>query len=268
MINTENSILLEPDVITKNKKTIRKIKRRLKSAPPGKLKISRCKNSLQYYHRETPSSTTGTYISKSNSSLLKKLVQKSYDKDVLVLLQKKQELLELFKEYSSCNDAIKNLHTSFPGELQQYIELAETSDEDYINWWMNLPWEDYNSYHNDTDFYTDNNEHVRSKTEINIANLLKKNGIPYKYEYPFHLSDGKTIYPDFTVLNIRERRVIIWEHRGMMDDSFYANHAISRFRDYENEGLYQGRDFIVTEETSEHSLGTKHIQLIINRFFS
>lgn len=56
------------------------------------------------------------------------------------------------------------------------------------------------------DFLTMNGEYVRSKTEKIIADLLYHLGIPYVYECPLQLSDGK-VYPDFTILNKRTRRV-------------------------------------------------------------
>ena len=80
-------------------------------------------------------------------------------------------------------------------------------------------------------FYdTKRKERVRSKSELNIANMLDSYGVPYKYECPLKLKDGKVIYPDFTVINVKSRKVIYWEHRGMMDDKNYANMAVSRIK--------------------------------------
>ena len=68
-----------------------------------------------------------------------------------------------------------------------------------------------------------------SKSEIILADLLNRNGIPYRYEYPVHLKGWGKVYPDFTLLDVRKRREIYWEHFGMMDDSEYAEKAIQNY---------------------------------------
>lgn len=52
---------------------------------------------------------------------------------------------------------------------------------------------------------------MRSKSEVIIADLLNKEGIPYRYEFPLYLKEFNTVYPDFTILNVRKRKEIYWE---------------------------------------------------------
>lgn len=66
-----------------------------------------------------------------------------------------------------------------------------------------------------------------------IADLLNKEGIPYRYEYPIQLNGVGWIYPDFTVLNVRLRKEYYWEHLGMMDDYSYAEKALQKISSYE-----------------------------------
>ena len=42
-------------------------------------------------------------------------------------------------------------------------------------------------------------EKVRSKSEVNIANMLHEKGIPYRYEEELQLRNGKIVSPDFTI---------------------------------------------------------------------
>ena len=67
-------------------------------------------------------------------------------------------------------------------------------------------------------FYTSKGERVRSKSEVIIADVLNREGVPYRYEYPIYIKGIGKIYPDFTVLNIGIRKEMIWDHFGMMDD--------------------------------------------------
>ncbi len=62
-----------------------------------------------------------------------------------------------------------------------------------------------------TEYRTEKGELVRSKSEMNIANALFRTEIPYKYECPLTLNDGRVIYPDFTVLDVYNRRLVCWE---------------------------------------------------------
>ena len=111
-------------------------------------------------------------------------------------------------------------------------------------------------------------ERVRSKSEIIIANLLNKQGIPYRYEYPVYLSGWGKVYPDFTLLNVRERKEIYWEHLGRMSDADYAEMAIQKIALYEQNNIFIGDKLILTFETQNHPLNQKHIFTILNRFFN
>ena len=95
----------------------------------------------------------------------------------------------------------------------------------------------------------------------------KQKGIPYKYECPKALLNGKEIYPDFTVLNVKARKEIYWEHRGMMDDREYAKQAVFKLKSLMKNGIILGDNLIITEETTANPLGTNEIETIINRFF-
>ena len=52
------------------------------------------------------------------------------------------------------------------------------------------------------EFYSNSGVRVRSKSELIIANMLEKYGIPYRYEYPLLLNGNDLVRPDFLCLNI------------------------------------------------------------------
>lgn len=103
----------------------------------------------------------------------------------------------------------------------------------------------------------------KPKTERSIADFLYKNNIPYKYEYPLYLKGFGTVYPDFTILSKKKRKLIYWEHDGKMDDPEYAIGAIKKIQTYENNGITLGDNLIVTFETSKTVLNTSSLERII-----
>ena len=102
---------------------------------------------------------------------------------------------------------------------------------------------------------------------MTIANRLAEKGIPYKYECPLMLRNGAVVYPDFTVLNLKERKEIYWEHRGMMDDREYVRNTVFKLKSMMKSGIVVGENLIITEETSENPLGTNEIDTMINKYF-
>ena len=74
-----------------------------------------------------------------------------------------------------------------------------------------------------------------------IADKLYMMDIPYKYEYPISLSPYGIIYPDFVVLNVKERKEVIIEHFGMMDNPEYAAGAVQKIDMYIKNGYIPGK---------------------------
>jgi hypothetical protein len=110
---------------------------------------------------------------------------------------------------------------------------------------------------------TDRGERVRSKSELIIANLLSKEGIPYKYECPLRLKGFGTVHPDFTALRRKARKEIYWEHLGMMDDPEYAEKAVRKISAYGANGFFPGDRLILTAETKSTPLNVRLIRDLI-----
>lgn len=116
------------------------------------------------------------------------------------------------------------------------------------------------------EYYSDKGERMRSKSEIIIANILNKNGIPYRYECPIKLKSGETYYPDFMVLNVRERKEMYWEHLGLMGDYDYRERNLAKILKYEANGLFMGDKLLLTFETSTQPLSTVTIERVVNKY--
>lgn len=151
--------------------------------------------------------------------------------------------------------------------IRKYIKPFIKDDETFVNEWINEKYTGLGFDPNDkTEYYTDKNERVRSKSEIWIANELNRNGIPYKYECPIILNNGACYAPDFTILNVRQRKVKYWEHLGKMDSYSYIQRTISKLDDYKRAGLYIGDNLIITFEAGDIPIGKSEIIEMIERF--
>ncbi|MBQ0027670.1 MAG: hypothetical protein KBS96_03600 [Lachnospiraceae bacterium] len=240
----------------------------LNKAPEGKILIANKHGNIQFFLRKSATEKTGKYIRKNQIDKIRTYIQKSYNEKVLKLITKEIENLETFLSNSEESiTRIQELYSKNPQEIKNNIKPIDMSDQDYADEWRQESFEGKPPIEGETTYKTDNGEIVRSKSELNIANALYKAGIPYKYECPVWLMDGTKIHPDFTVLNVRERRVKYWEHRGMMDDRNYAKHSVSRLKEMGKSGIIVGDNLIITEETSTIGLGTDEITRIIDHFF-
>jgi len=147
-----------------------------------------------------------------------------------------------------------------------WIQPICLSDEMFIERWNSIEYERANYQEEKNIYVTRKNEKVRSKSEVIIANMLEERGIPYRYECVLQDENGIWAMPDFTVLNVRERKEYYWEHFGMMEDPSYAKSAIRKIAKYEVHGYYQGDGLIASYESLSNPLDIKQIEGLINHF--
>ena len=242
--------------------------RELQKAPPGIIHVVKSGTRIQFYLRAEKSDRGGKYIRKSDAHTIQTFLQKFYQERVLKLLTTEAKNLEfLLKKSDDIPKKIKQLYSDLPAQIKCCIDPIDMSDEDFASGWQSIPYVGKEIPDYVPVYETTRGERVRSKSELTIANMLTEKGIPYKYECPKALLNGKEIYPDFTVLNVKARKEIYWEHRGMMDDREYARQAVFKLKSLMKNGIILGDNLIITEETTANPLGTNEIETIINRFF-
>lgn len=240
-------------------------KKALQRAPSEKLRICSSHGRVQYYLRTDSKDLNGTYLSKTNISFIKKLAQKDYNTQVLHAAE--QELLAIQKYLSACPDkTAEDVYESLHPERQKLVTPIYLSDEAYLQAWESITYEGKGFYDNQAEYLTLKGERVRSKSEIIIANALERKHVPYRYEYPLHLKGGITVHPDFTVLNIAQRKELYWEHLGMMDTPQYAENAITKISTYAQNAIYPGDQLILTFETNQSPLNQKLILQFIEKY--
>ena len=227
-----------------------KVEVSLAKAPEGSLILSKSNGSTQFFHRTKPTQKKGVYLSKKNKKLIASLAQKDYDQLILKELEKELCQLHMIKNHLPAS-SLSDVYSKLSDQRKPFVTPYFISDEDYTKQWLAVKYES-KPLSEELPFYiTERGEKVRSKTEKILADKLSLLGVPYRYEYPLKLKGYGTVYPDFTLLDVAKRREIYWEHFGMMDNPQYAQKAIQKLHTYEKNGIYPGKNLIVTFETPQ-----------------
>ena len=236
----------------------------LAKAPSGTLRVCAGGNRTQYYHRIDPKDFNGVYIKEKDVHIAQSLAQKDYYKKVLHSIKKEMGSIKKYlSEYPETTP--EQIYDKLHNARKQLVKPILESDEQYISRWENIIYEGKKFYENTPEFFTLKGERVRSKSELIIADLLNKEAIPYRYEYPIQLKGIGKIYPDFTVLNVNKRKELYWEHLGMMDEPNYVERALQKITYYEQNGIFPGENLILTYETKKTTLNQKIVSLIIQQ---
>lgn len=172
--------------------------------------------------------------------------------------------------HSLADDAEAMLH--HPGyssllfsETTSYINRFSSSAK--ISHWLADNSEQSPKHPENLKFKTRSGIFVRSKSESMICSVLEAHNIPFKYEYALHL-DGKTLYPDFTIMHPVTGEIWYWEHLGMMDDEEYAAKAFSKLNFYNRHQIVIGQNLILTTETVDTPLDEATIENMVALYFT
>lgn len=198
------------------------------------------------------------YITNENISLAKSLAKKHYYTTLKNVIQKRLKALRRFiQDYPT--QEIEAIYDEMSNERKVLVEPIELTVREKVKQWKNETYEQNTMYSDNLRYETEQGELVRSKSEVIIANSLfqHREDIVYKYEKPLQLivnGKEKTIYPDFSILNLHTGKVTYWEHAGLMDDPFYAGEFVRKMNAYIANDLLPGRDVLLTFETQGNAL--------------
>lgn len=236
---------------------IAKAERSIRKSPEGIVNVVRCHGSNQYYYKEQSSEPHGKYIPKRNIELAAALVQRDYAREFLTAAAAERKSLLQMKK-AGCERHVSFLYEHLSKIYEESIEGRRVliqpyllTDEQYIKKWESLEYQGLLFSEGAPEIFSEKGERVRSKSEKMIADKLALMKIPYRYECPLDAGRSYCYYPDFTILDIRERKTIIYEHFGMMQDEKYARDALNKIKDYQKAGLRRGENFIFTMESSD-----------------
>ena len=147
---------------------------------------------------------------------------------------------------------------------RKFVDPIIETNEQFKEKWLEEKFEGKPFKEGDIEIYSDRGERVRSKSEKIIADKLFKEEIAYKYECPLQITPTKYVHPDFTILDEANRREIIYEHFGMMDDPEYASNAVWKIQTYARLGYVLGENFFMTMETSDNPFDSRVLDGIIS----
>ena len=238
---------------------VNKCTRALAKAPEGTLRAVTIGSKYRYYHCTKKGDHTGKYINAKHLPLARRLAQRDYYRTTLSIATRELEAVR-----DLINIRASGLAEDCFGKLKDarkaLVRPVTLSDDEYARKWQETPYEGKRFKPGDPEFYSTKGERMRSKSEVIIANLLYTLGIPYKYECPLTIDNGITIYPDFTILNIRTREVFILEHLGMMGDEKYTADNTEKFNELILSGYVPGISLIISLETNTTPLNIASLE--------
>lgn len=222
--------------------------RKLLELPKGKIRASKSGTTWQYYLKDGKN-PNGQYLRKEEKSLAVKIIEREYNEKMLrACTERKNRIDKLIQDIKS--NVPENVYYSLSEGKKQCLTPIILSDEEFVIQWQKQKYEGKEFPEDYPEIYSDKGERVRSKTEKIIADKLYKEDIPYRYEQPYKLKNYGVVYPDFRILDVNNRKEILLEHFGMMDDMEYVGKALKKLRVYEKNGLVLGKDILITYETS------------------
>lgn len=202
------------------------------------------------------------YIPKECRGLAEQLAYRRYLEEMYLDMKDEVKLMKLQSRYSERKYRHIELlqKQGFMELLKDRVgvsgELRQWQEEDYIG----NPY-----YSNELKIKVHDKLFVRSKSESMIAVMLMRYQIPFRYECQLHLAN-KVVYPDFTILHPKTKRIIYWEHFGMTDNYKYCRDNYNKLIDYCGEDIWLGENLILTSETRSAPLNYETIENRIREF--
>lgn len=244
------------------KEEIQELSVRLRDAPQGCLRIV-CKHGNDVYYHVLGKTM---YIPKNQKDYAMRLAQSEYDKKMLLKLERQLSGVEKLLLLMQKNDLIIP-YAKMNLRRKALINPVVIDDAEYVRRWKAVSYVSKEFSEEAPELYSASGIRVRSKSEVMIADVLTRFGIPFRYEFPLEMKSGVVFYPDFFCLDMKNRREIVWEHFGMMDDSDYVQGAIFKQNEYVPSGWIPGKNLIFTMETVEKPLSSKYIEKIVRGLF-
>ena len=233
------------------------------NAPDGKLRVSQTAAGPHYFRITSSKDTIGEYIPLAN---IIQLANKSYSLQLIKKASKELKDINSLLDKGTLGQT-ENVYTKLNSYRRSLVKPIMMNDDEYAMRWINEQYH-INQYRlNEKIYETKNHEWVRSKSEKDIANILNDMGIPYRYEAELVLKNGKIRYPDFTLLNIKKREQVYFEHFGLMDDSGYRRENFQKINEYYENGIILGKSLFFSFEAQGSPFNEKNIRKMLRKIF-
>jgi len=169
-------------------------------------------------------------------------LQKQLDKCLIIEAEEteltKKQLADIESEISKKRQYKHDLLDYLSYLLDNYEESRKLHQE--IGRYLGVPKHLLDKIHK-----TESGIWVRSKSEVIIANILYRSGIPFEYEKKLFYNKTQWKEPDFTITY--NNKTWYWEHLGMLGDEQYDKYWTDKKTIYESLKI---KSLITTKESS------------------
>lgn len=193
--------------------------------------------------------------------LVYSLIRKRYVLNALKIIEKDLRLLEAaFSKYTEFDE-----NSVMGGFIAEHPHLK---DAVLRNAGIDIEWS--SNYHHAEGLFADDRTSIasdgtimRSRGEIVVAEKLKQNNIPYRYEMELDHPNLPYI-PDFVIKRPRDGKIFFWEHIGDVNDQDYMKRNARKFEVYEEYGIVPWDNLIITYDTINGGVNTPLIEAMIH----
>ncbi len=241
------------------KKELVKQKAELKSMPKGTLILRKEKGSTSYVQLIPSSATpTGKQLRKGitkNEALLQKMARKKYLEISTKLLE--EEVINLNKYLRKrLEPSPENVLSLLPDHYKTLPEKMFFPQKRNADKWASADYRRNGKNPEQLTHISAKGLRVRSKSELIIAEMLDRYGIPYRYEQVIRI--GRHFFsPDFIIWT--ENGLIYWEHCGMMAKPDYREYNKWKLSVYDNTGIVPWKNLIITYDNEDGDLDARII---------
>lgn len=226
----------------------------------------RRKEGKTYYQRQTPEGRK--YLGTGENEIVKSIKKAKYISCELDMINADIKLLtKLLKDYRMISDEAIDRQLPKVYRLQS-LDYYENLPDAGKEWMRRKEAEkaEYGPWHPEGLIHTvSNGIKVRTKSEMAIAEILLRNGIPFVYELPHVLKNGKIVHTDFTILStIDYKTEILLEHEGSMADPGYRDKHAWRVENYYLSGYVPNVNIFFTYDGMNGSVDGESIQRIVD----
>lgn len=241
---------------------MKRLQRSLKEPLKGRLVVSGTEAKPKFYLRDDEGSH---YLSRDRIETASLHAQQEYYQELLSVLEKRYVVLE---EALHCIEKLdpRQVYEDLSEKRKILVVPEYLPDDEFLQRWSSVQYTGKGFREGEKEYYTAKGERVRSKSETDIADRCYYRDIFYRYEYPWTLSTAGVWFPDFTVVNVRTRKVYIWEHLGIEDREDYASNNLGKLRIYQQNGFWPGENLILTHETAGRPLTIRDIDAVIDHY--
>jgi len=179
-------------------------------------------------------------------------------------LQKNPDLLSIYLRKEKLEEQLKAINHNIPildKVLGNYIPLTPVD-----SFWEALKSEQ-NSYQPNNRQNLYQGVFYRSKSEMTIAMFLTSYKLSFKYEVEVKISGVKSRYPDFCVERPKDKKVIYWEHCGLISRDTYQNDLYYKLKEYHSVGIDLWDNLILTFDQYDGGLDADTIDRVIQMYF-